>query len=398
MKITEKMHSSLLEERGQTDTSLVTERGKTDNSFADHRKQTESETDRRVKSDRQGADDVRAQNRLNADATTDLGRSGRTKTQKNRTETEISQDNSLIAQRERDDAAVDSERNLMDEALVHERGLNDVESIKFLDRERKETDKSLQRERVHTDQEYLVSKNRLNIEQTSHLATKAALTSRDEFLAIVSHDLRNPIGAILSYAELLLEEKDLSSDDVKCWTQVIRRNAKTSLRLINDILDMERFAEGKLVLKFAPRDINTLVRESVESLVHVALERKINVTVGVREEGPLSNCDRDRIGQVLANLIGNAIKFTPEGGAVCVTTKFKNNEFQVLVTDTGPGIPDNKREKIFGRYTQLGNKDREGLGLGLFISAMLVEAHGGKIGVANSSENGSTFCFTVPIN
>ncbi len=387
---------SLHHERGQTDISLISERGKTDDSFADHRKQTEQETNRKVENYRTDADNARDKNRKTTDAHTDLGRSGRTKIQKNRTLDEKAADNSLFAQRALDDAAVVSERTLMDAALVIERELNDVESNKFLDRERKETDKNLLRERTHTDSEALVSSNLLTKELSSHKATKAELTSRDEFLAIVSHDLRNPIGAILSYTELLLEHEEHVDNDLRKWTEVIKRNAETSLRLISDILDMERFAEGKLQLNFAPRDIDALIRESVEIFLPMAYERNITLRAISTESNQLVNCDRDRVGQVVTNLISNALKFTPKEGKVTISTQYFATEVVVSITDTGIGISEDQQTRIFDRYAQIGNQDRQGLGLGLYISSMLVEAHQGKIGITSESGSGSTFSFTLP--
>lgn len=395
MEVT-KAIASLDVERGQTDTSLVSERGKTDDSFADHRKQTESETDRRVKSDRQDVDAARDNSRIATDATTDLGRDGRSKVQKNRTLDEKTADESLRLQRDREDEAVSSERSLMDRALVHERNLNDSESNRFLERERKETDKNLLRERTHTDSEALVTSIRLTDELTSHKATKAALTSRDEFLAIVSHDLRNPIGAILSYSELLLEDVAQTGEESRKWAAVIKRNAQTSLRLINDILDMERFAEGKLHMQFGNHACNVILRETVESFSYRAIEREINLVVLPLVGPDLVSCDRDRIGQVLSNLLSNALKFTPAGGTVAVGADASNGSVTFFVRDTGRGVSETDQKRIFDRYTQLRNKDRQGLGLGLYISKMLVDAHQGTIGVDSVMGEGSTFRFTLP--
>ncbi len=393
---TSKGLTTLRDERGQTDTSLVSERGKTDDSFAEHRKQTESDTDEQIKTDRQGADDARAQTRENIDAKTLSDRLGRTKAKANRTDVEISADNTLLTQRTRDDAAVDFERNLMDAALVREREINDTEATKFFEREREETDKNLLRERTHSDSETLRSSNLLTSEVLSHKETRAALTSRDEFLAIVSHDLRNPIGAILSYSELLLEDSPHSIEEAKKWAEVIRRNAQTSLRLISDILDMERFAEGKLQLNFASHNIDELIQETIETFKYAATERKISLRMAASKGNTRITCDRDRIAQVLGNLIGNAIKFTPENGLVSVEAHENENELEISVTDSGIGIPDTQKKRIFERYAQIENKNRQGLGLGLYISTMLIEAHRGKLEVTSTLGTGTVFTFSIP--
>jgi signal transduction histidine kinase len=107
-------------------------------------------------------------------------------------------------------------------------------------------------------------------------------------------------------------------------------------------------------------------------------------------------CDRDRIYQVLSNLVSNAVKFTPEGGSITVNVNFRENEVQVSVHDTGPGIPDDKKERIFERFVQLASNDRRGLGLGLHISKMLVEAHQGRLWVQSQVGEGSFFFFSIP--
>jgi signal transduction histidine kinase len=370
--------TSLHTERGQTDTSLHTERGKTDDSFTDHRKQNESETNRRVQDGRDGADKARARSRAQSDSW-------------------LSADPSLKAQRARDDANMKTERALVDAALEFERDTNGFEALKFLERERLETDKNLHRERAHSDIQATATSSRLNREVLSHIETKAALTSRDELLAIVSHDLRNPIGAVVSFAQLLLEKHPSNSGQTGHWLEIVKRNAETALRLITDILDMERFAEGKLQMDFAPCDVDALISESIELLQHLAGERNIELCVSTPLAGSSVSCDRDRILQVLGNLIGNAIKFTPPGGTITVGTEQLKDELRVSVKDTGPGIPEDQQEKIFGRYTQIAQKDRRGLGLGLHIAAMLIDAHQGKIGVISALGNGSDFRFTLPL-
>jgi signal transduction histidine kinase len=370
--------TSLDTERGQTDTSLHTERGKTDDSFADHRKQTESETNRRVRDGRDGADEARTRSRAQSDSRLSAGPT-------------------LQAQRARDDANMKTERALVDAALDVEREQNGLEAEKFLERERKETDKNLHRERAHSDIQATATSSRLNHEVLAHIATRAELTSRDELLAIVSHDLRNPIGAVLSFSELLLEKHPANAAETGRFAAVIKRNAETALRLITDILDIERFAEGKLQMEFAPCDIDALISESVELLHHLASERNIELRAAAPLGGSPLSCDRDRILQVLGNLIGNAIKFTNPGGTITVGAEQLKNELRVSVKDTGPGIPYDEQQKIFERYTQIGKQDRRGLGLGLHIAAIMIEAHQGKIGVISEPGHGADFRFTLPL-
>ncbi len=289
----------------------------------------------------------------------------------------------LKDEREQTDASLTIERERTDETLA----LTTIES-KVVDRERKVTDQHLLEERVQTD---------IEVERT-----KAEITTRDELIAIVSHDLRNPMGTIVTAVATMLETEESASFTPRQLEtmKLIVRNAENGLRLIRDILDMERIVEGKLELNRQSHDLSKLVEEVCANYDYLAVSKSIRV---VTEMQPIvASFDRDRIAQVLSNLLSNALKFTPQGGAVAVSTKLvAQNSGQLLsisVSDTGPGIPDDQRKKIFGRYTQLANKDRVGLGLGLYIAKMVVEAHDGRISVSpSSSVVGSTFSVTLPV-
>ncbi len=390
-----KQKSTLHEARVLTDESLGCERGVADTSLSEHRLQTECETDERVKFDRQDTDDVRDHARQVADAAIRASRLEHG-VKKPRTPEEKNVDVALKAQRSLEDAAVTAERAKIDCALEDERKLKEVETLEFLQHDRQTTDTSLVQERSHTDVYNEGSQDMLRAERTSHIATRAILTTNDEFLAIVSHDLRNPIGSILSYADLILDDLDLTIEDAKSWAAVIRRNAKTSLKLINDIVDVERFADGKLHMNFAPRELCKLVAETVESLQNSATEHKITLRCPPGAKKLLVDCDGDRIAQVLTNLISNALKFTPEGGSVTVTAEQDKQDVRISVKDTGPGIPADQQKRVFDRYTQLGKNDRRGLGLGLYISKMIIGAHQGTLDVTSAPGHGSTFSFTLP--
>jgi signal transduction histidine kinase len=387
--------------REVTDSSLVTERNKTDHSLEDLRSTTERETDDKVRVDRQEVDDARAQSRI--DMSADINAVIRdAKNERFQKDTKIEEqravEHRLREQRRSDDDAVGTERLLMDTALRDERAQRHSIQDESLYRERGDTDESLSHERRHSDLEAKRRSELLQKEQSLHAVTTAALTTRNEFLAIVGHDLRNPVGNIVFYADLLLE--GLSSvqmgDESKKWVEVIKRNAQTSLRLIGDILDLERFAEGKLELQLVSLDLQGLVQESVESFAHTAVGNSILLRAVPSSIPAIGLCDRDRIAQVLSNLIGNALKFTPAGGSVSVEVKQNDKEIQVSVADTGPGIALEQQRRIFDRFAQITNKDRSGLGLGLYISKMLIEAHQGKLWVVSAPGTGSKFCFTLP--
>lgn len=389
--------ASLEDERGKTNTSLTCERGKTDDSLAKNRKLTETDTNELVEHDRKDSDEARAKSRKTVDAATDVKRFGRTKLSNNRTPSEVKADDSLSKQRDRDDATVVTERSAMDTALELERDAKKAGSTKFLEAERKETDRNLSHERAHTDSEALVSSILLHSELSSHKVTKDALTSRDEFLEFVSRDLRNPIEAVLSYSRLMLSDTPRSETTARSWAEAIEQNAEKSLRLIGYIVDIEKLATGKLSLKFAPQDIDKMIEETMTDFLHVALEKKIAFTSAFEGPNLPVSCDRERIQQVLANLIGNALKYTPQGGSVTVTSYQNDKELRISVADTGCGVPAEQMKRIFDRYTHLENEKRQGLGLGLYISKIFVEAHQGKMGLISTLEKGSTFSLTMPI-
>lgn len=369
-------------ERKQTDDSLIVERGKTDESFDTYKGKTESETDKAVSKNRLEADEARAQRRSDVDV------------MKN----QDTKDHRLQNERLSEDSAIKKERSKNDLALEHERGEKERLLGKLVNLEREATDKNLLDERTKTDYETVLSAQLLTLEKAAHLDTKSALTTREEFVAIVSHDLRNPIGAILSSVEMLSE--DLSKfgigDDIKQCVEIINRSAQTSLRLISDILDMERITEGKIQLQVAQHRLDEVIRESVESYLHVASAKRITLEALPSSLAGTIQFDRDRIAQILSNIIGNALKFTPEGGSIAVKTEESKTEIKVSVSDTGAGIPETQKNRIFDRFAQLHDKDRRGLGLGLYISKTLVESHGGKLWVVSVPGKGSTFFFTLP--
>lgn len=370
-------------ERAQTDESLTVERGKTDESFDSYKKIAESNTDLTVNGNRKEADQARMNRRSKADDRQGGNHSIETQLQKDRN----LEDSAIRKERQKNDLALELERE------EKEKLLNNLVSL-----ERQTTDENLLSERAKTDLEAQHAATLLTAEKTAHLDTKSALTTREEFVAIVSHDLRNPIGAILSASEMVLEDPFITnmSEDAKRCLELIRRNAKTSLRLISDLLDMERIVDGKIQLQKTPNKLSQLVNEVVESFAQAAVTKKINLKYMLSKEESLIPCDRDRIAQVLSNLVGNALNFTPEKGSVTVATEENPTEIKVSITDTGPGIPEDKKGHIFDRFAQIGNENRTGLGLGLYISKTLIDSHHGKIGVTSAREKGSVFYFTLP--
>lgn len=364
----------LKDDRQKTDDSLIAERGKTNESLTKTKGETEVRTDKAVLRERAETDEKISSSRVETDSSR------------------------VLNERRLADNAIELERTKVDVAIEEEREQTGAQAAQILEQERKLTDKSLSAERTRTDSEVLHASTLLSEEIAEHSKTRVALTTRDEFLAIVSHDLRNPIGTASSYAAMLLEDSAFSAMDseIRTGIEVIKRNMDTSLRLIADLLDVERISHGILQLHLENRDIDQIIRESIESFAQTAAARSIQLRSIPSDFSEKVYCDHDRILQVLSNLIGNAMKFTPDGGAITISTKHNDSEVLVSVQDTGPGIPDEMKDQIFKRFAQLGLNDRRGLGLGLYISKTLVDMHGGRLWVESKPSQGSTFHFTIP--
>jgi PAS domain S-box-containing protein len=224
---------------------------------------------------------------------------------------------------------------------------------------------------------------------------------KSAFVSNVSHELRTPLTAIKASADNMLDRLigDLNGKQVGYLTR-IKSNSDRLARLINDLLDLSTIEAGKIDLRPANLPLVTLVKEAAESLRPVAAEKLINLTVMSADPGIIAWADRDKVIQVLMNLIGNALKFTPTGGKVTIAvTKNSAAWMQISVTDTGPGIPAEEVNKVFARFYQIGQagtQKTQGTGLGLAISKALVEMNGGKIWVESEAGKGSTFSFTLP--
>lgn len=376
-------------ERQKTDESLNLEREKTNQSLLKARHNTEEDTDKTVVDERAEADEATTESRKKADEHRDTARNSPNYDIKDELK---GSDERLLKERKLADVAIELERKRVDITIEHERELKSEMAIRVLERERKITDRNLGDERFKTDT--LVMKA-----ATAHSVTQTALTSREEFLAIVSHDLRNPIGAAASCAEMLLEDAAFEQLDpeVKHWVHFMKRNVDASLRLISDLLDVERISQGKVILNPKTMCIGDIVRESVETYVLAASAKTILLRTIPADLKCEVFCDPDRVRQVISNLVSNAVKFTPDGGIITINIKPETDLVRISILDTGPGIPKEKLLQIFDRFAQLASKDRTGLGLGLYISKMLIEAHGGQLSVESTVGVGSNFKITLPL-
>jgi signal transduction histidine kinase/CHASE3 domain sensor protein len=228
-------------------------------------------------------------------------------------------------------------------------------------------------------------------------AAEGAVRARDEVLAIVSHDLRNPLNAIVVGAQALLS-MDVARDQQEPLLQIIRRNAGRMDRLIQDLLDASRLQGGhRLRMEPTSLSLAPAVDEACQAAAVRAKTTLQSVTCQMPDDLPPVRADHDRLIQVLGNLMDNALRFTPEGGTVFVRARRQGDEVRVEVVDNGPGIPERHVTQLFEPFYQARQVGRHTAGLGLAIAKGIVEAHGGQIGVDTAEGRGSTFWFTLPV-
>ncbi len=248
----------------------------------------------------------------------------------------------LRQERERTDKLKAIEREQVDRVRTQERVQKQQIADALLEQERKQTDINLLDERVHVDTE---------------------LITRDEFLAIVSHDLKHSIVAIAIGARLM--RKGLSHDAadrrrVLENLALIEQAAAGMDRMIGDLLDVEQVAHGQLKLKLEHVDIYTLLQDCRDLFAPEVSSKSFSMTIHTPPEPMMADGDRDRILQVLSNLIGNALKFTPNGGTIELSARPQENHVEISVTDNGPGISEQDTGQIFERFSQLKRNDRRG--------------------------------------
>jgi PAS domain S-box-containing protein len=226
--------------------------------------------------------------------------------------------------------------------------------------------------------------------------SQRANRSREELLAIVSHDLRNPLNSIVASAGML-QRAAPSPEHAQKPIQTILRAAGRMERLISDLLDFAQINAGQLVVTQQTFEARSVVHDSLEMFKPLAAEKQVRLVSDVREEGLQIYCDRDRVLQILSNLLGNALKFTPEAGSVTVRAERAGNELTFAVADTGPGIPAEQLAHIWERFWSVKRPQMSGVGLGLSIAKGLVEAHGGRIWAESAVGTGTMFYFTLPL-
>jgi signal transduction histidine kinase len=227
-----------------------------------------------------------------------------------------------------------------------------------------------------------------------------AVRDREQLLAIVSHDLKNPLSVVQMNTVILKKHVADTEPGSRAGKQlaVIERASDRMDALIRDLLDKAALEAGQLPIRKGDCDAVALLREAANMLQPLAQEKRQHLSAGTLRTGLHVTCDRDRVFQVLSNLIGNAIKFTPEGGSISVMAEPFGYDARVSVSDTGAGIERDQLRHIFDPYWQAKPGVRQGTGLGLFIAKRIVEAHGGKIWAESTVGTGTRFYFTLPLS
>jgi signal transduction histidine kinase len=237
--------------------------------------------------------------------------------------------------------------------------------------------------------------------ELEHLLVREREANRlkDEFLAAVSHELRTPLNAIMGWVQIL-STTTASQDTVDRALASIARNTQAQTRVIEDLVDVSRIVTGKLTLRFAPVDLRDAVEGAVDVIRPAAQARHLSLHSTLPETSCCVNGDRDRLQQVIWNILANAVKFTEPGGSIAITLRSSDGEHEVEVTDTGIGIPAEFLPFVFDRFRQAdGSMTREhgGLGLGLAIVRELTSLHGGTVDVrSDGTGRGSTVVVRVP--
>jgi len=231
-----------------------------------------------------------------------------------------------------------------------------------------------------------------------HELVQGGIQARDDMIGIVSHDLRNPVNAVKMLAAVMLnrDRSEALPPEVLEYAGVIRQAAEQMDALIRDLLDVTRVEAGRLKVMPRPENTEEIVSDALRMLAPVAADKAIVLRLDAPDDLPDVMADRERIGQALSNLVGNAVKFSPPDSGISVRVSVLSGEVLFSVRDEGHGMTSEQLSHAFDRFWQSSRTDRQGAGLGLAITKGIVEAHGGRIWAESVPGKGSSFHFTLP--
>ena len=225
---------------------------------------------------------------------------------------------------------------------------------------------------------------------------------KDEFVSLLAHELRTPLTSVRSYVELLLNyDGDLADGERTEFLGICRSQVRRVSRLINELLDVSRLRSGKFELEARENPLSETVQDVVKSLQSLADLSEQTLQVRGSDAGLIAHCDHDRLVQILTNLVGNALKYSPRGSHVVISLATRARSLvEIRVSDNGPGIENNERELVFEpfyRTRSVGQSNVEGTGLGLYLSRQLARQMGGDLDVEESRAGGACFLLTLPM-
>jgi len=345
-------------EREDTDLSLKEEREKTDLELARKQAHAGEDSDAVVQRARELADRVLAAAERRSDSIRAVTPG-------------------LLQERRVEKERLADAREVADEVSAADRELNARALAEILRLERASTDEHLVIERTRSDH---------------------ATSTRDEFLAMVSHDLRTMLGGLALNAAVVVKgaASDAGNKSIALAAARIQRLVGRMDRLVGDLIDIASLEAGRQGLVCSPADLTALAQDCVQSFQVLAQQHELTLQLEAPTEPLQAEVDSGRILQVLANLLGNAIKFTPAGGDIQLRVERVDDRVEVTVADTGPGIAPEDQASVFARFWQADRGDRRGMGLGLYIARSIAEAHGGALTLESELGRGSTLRLSIP--
>lgn len=225
---------------------------------------------------------------------------------------------------------------------------------------------------------------------------------REDYVAMMVHELRSPLAVIKGSADLLIKEHEaLTQEQNDTMLSQIHESSSDLLAIVNDILDVSKIESGRFEVKLDVGNLNKTLQDEANYYAALAEQKEIRVETQLDENIPELKFDSDRVKHILNNLLSNAIKFTDNGGSVVIKSRMRDEKVEISVSDTGQGVPDNMKSKLFNKFVQMENRrhsKEKGTGLGLVIAKGIVEAHGGQIWVEDNDPQGARFVFTIPIS